>query len=231
MRSRLAVLVLVVGSSAFGHIKLTAPESFQVTDTFGSPNKAEPCGGPGTASNVITTVEAGSQLTVTWGEPILHPGHFRIGIAASDADFHTPAAVVTGGACISAPVETTPTYPTLADGLFASHTSTPAGGWSQTITVPMMSCDHCVLQLMQFMSAHGAPCFYYQCAALKIVLPDAGTPNTDAGTPNTDAGTPSTDAGTLEPIGDLTPAAGCGCTSGPLSLLLLLPLVLLRRRN
>jgi hypothetical protein len=104
---------------------------------------------------------------------------------------------------------------------------------SYDITVPMMSCDTCTLQLMQFMSSHAPPCFYYQCATLRIVMPDAGVAmdagtdgdagmGMDAGANPDDAGTttdaganPGIDAGTTvdgghEPGGN---AGACGCTT------------------
>lgn len=176
------LLLCLLSTPALAHIKLTSPGNFQVTDAFGGPNKSEPCGEAGTPTGVVTTVMAGSQLTVSWTEPIPHPGHFRIGIATSTTDFRTPTAVLnSGGAnCASAPVESPVNYPTLVDGLFP-HTSTMAP-YTTTVTVPMMSCDNCTLQLMQFMSSHAPPCFYYQCAKLRIVMPDAGQPPVDAGT-------------------------------------------------
>lgn len=182
-----ALLFLVLALPAFAHIKLTSPGNFQVTDTYGMPSKDEPCGGAGTPTGVITTVMAGSQLTVSWTEPINHPGHFRIGIATNAADFVTPTAVLNGAGtnCISAPIESPVAYPTLVDGLFP-HTTT-ASPYTTTVTVPMVSCDNCRLQLVQFMSSHAPPCFYYQCATLRIVMPDAGQPMPDAGAG--DAGT------------------------------------------
>lgn len=183
-----------------GHIKLTDPPSFQVTLSDGSPNKAAPCGGAGTPTGIVTTVEAGSQLTVSWTEPIKHPGHFRIGIASDPSAFVTPPVTAdSSSACGSTTIETNPSLPTIVDGLFPHTVAQSTGAWTTTITVPMMSCENCMLQLMQFMGQHGAPCFYYQCAALRIVMPDAGVPDAgsepDAGAPVVDAGSPEEDAG------------------------------------
>ncbi len=255
VRHLLAAALLAVPAAA--HIKLTEPASFQVTNALGDPQKLEPCGGAGTASNVVTTVEAGSTLTVRWTETIGHPGHFRLGLATDVAHFVTPAAVVMNNDCKSASIESTPSYPTLVDGLFP-HTTAPSGVQrTTTVTVPMMSCERCTLQVLQFMSAHTPPCFDFQCATLKIVLPDAGVA-ADAGAPAdagagggggaTDAGAGGgggatgggaaggggggevTDAG-AHGGGDGS-AGGCGCsgleTSG---LLLLTALALARRRR
>lgn len=165
--------VLFVGVPAAAHIKLSSPTNVMVTDVYGSPNKAEPCGGAGTPSNVVTTVTAGTQLTVRWTEPIYHPGHFRLALAANSADFVTPTPVVETNDCKSAPIQSSPTAPVLVDGLYPAHSSTETTH-EYTITVPSTPCANCTLQLMQFMSSHAPPCFYYQCAALKIVAPDAG---------------------------------------------------------
>lgn len=235
----------MVAAPALAHIKLTSPGSFQVTDGLGNPQKAAPCGGAGTASGIVTTVEAGSQLTVTWQETILHPGHFRLSIATNQAHFMTPTPVLDNGGtnCASAPIESSPTYPTIADGLFVHTAAAPNGTYSATLTVPMMSCENCTLQLMQFMASHSPPCFYYQCANLRIVMPDAGAPDAgpaDAGAPDAgapDAGAPGLDAGTdagvdagvstetgLEPV-------GCSCGTAPVGLLVLAPLLFRRRRR
>lgn len=243
-----AVLVLTA-TSAFAHIHLDSPASFQVTDALGNPQKTAPCGGPGTPSNVVTTVEAGSTLTVSWTDTIFHPGHYRISIAPSQADFVTPTPVITNNNCESAPIESTPALPTVADGVYPHTTGTSGMTRSYDITVPMMSCDTCTLQLVQFMASHAPPCFYYQCATLRIVLPDAGTPadagsgadagpdagsSTDAGT-DTDAGTMAdagtdTDAGTMADGGtDPGPAGGCGCSTPADVSALGLALVLLAR--
>ncbi len=190
-------------AALLAHIKLTAPESFQVADFTGSPQKLEPCGGEGEATYAVTTVEAGSQLTVSWKETIYHPGHFRLSIAQRADEFSTPEAVLDRGGnnCASAPIESNPAYPTLVDGLF-THTSAGSGEWSTTVTVPDMSCDRCVLQLLQFMSEHAPPCYYYQCAHLKIVPPDSGE-----------------ELGVHYVGGE--PPKGCGCSGGGLPLVAL----------
>jgi hypothetical protein len=247
-----AVLVLAA-TSALAHIHLDSPPGFQVTDALGNPQKTAPCGGPGTPSNIVTTVEAGSTLTVSWTDTIFHPGHYRISIAPDPADFVTPTPVINANNCESAPIESTPVLPTVADGVYPHTTGTSGMMRSYDITVPMMRCDTCTLQLMQFMASHAPPCFYYQCATLRIVMPDAGVAmdagtdagvemdagtSTDAGAGN-DAGT-STDAGTGVDAGTTTDggtdagtnAGGCGCTTpvAAVSWLAAAVLLLARRR-
>lgn len=239
MRS-LLIFVLAVGTPALAHIKLTLPSSWQVTDGFGGPNKSGPCGEAGTPTGLVTEVMAGSQLTVSWTEPIPHPGHFRISIATDTTQFVTPTPVLTssGTNCSTAPIQSPVAYPTLVDGLFPHGAS--GSPYSTTVTVPMMSCANCTLQLMQFMSSHAPPCFYYQCAKLRIVMPavdaGAGDAGTDAGTTPTDAGTAPSDAGTTMDAGSgsdagmtvtdggpdmVNPQMGCGCSSTPFGALAL----------
>jgi hypothetical protein len=249
--ARAATLVLVLAAGGAGaHIKLEEPPSFQVTNALGDPQKLEPCGGAGTPTGVVTTVEAGSTLTVRWTETIGHPGHFRIGIATDVSHFVTPPAVVMNNDCKSATIETTPAYPTLVDGLFP-HSNAPSGlVRTANVTVPDLACERCTLQLLQFMSAHTPPCFYFQCATLRIVRPDAGVPAPDAGAdagavdaggsaetrpdggaaldagPLIDAGVDVPDAGHSH--GE--PAQGCGCGGlGPPTLLVLLAAARRRR--
>lgn len=199
------IVSALVGTAAWSHIKLTAPPSFQVTDFLGNPQKDGPCGGPGTDTNAITTVEAGSTLEVTWKETIFHPGHFRLSIARAQSDLVSPVPTIVGNNCESASIQTSPQYPTVVDGLFP-HTQAQAS-YNTTITVPQMSCERCTLQLLQFMASHAPPCFYYQCATLRIVAPalDGGL---DAGT--ADPGQQTPDGGLPNPQLE---SRGCGCHS------------------
>jgi hypothetical protein len=220
MRPTALLMTVLIAPAGWAHIKLDSPPSWQVTDAAGNPQKVGPCGGRGTPSDAGITVTAGSPLTVQWHETLYHPGHFRLSIAADQADLVTPTPVVTNNDCTSAPIEASPVLPTIADGLFAGHLSTDTVH-SRTITVPMMSCERCTLQLMQFMSSHAPPCFYFQCANLRIVMPDAGPPDAgspDAGSPDAgspDAGSPdagASDAGTTDAG---TADAGLASDAGP----------------
>ena len=167
---------LLAATPALAHIKLDAPADLLVTDTYGNPQKTEPCGGAGTPSNQVTTVEAGSKLTVTWHETIPHPGHFRIAIAPQASQLTTPTAVVQNNDCKSAAIQTSPVLPVVADGLFPHASSSAGTSYTTEITVPNITCTNCTLQLLQFMSSHAPPCFYFHCATLNIVPPaDAGT--------------------------------------------------------
>jgi MYXO-CTERM domain-containing protein len=76
-----------------------------------------------------------------------------------------------------------------------------------------------MLQVIEFMSNHGAPCFYHHCANITI---EAGGGGNDASSPVDGGQAPSGDS-------------GCGCTLGgkptsAASLLLMLAVLARRRR-
>lgn len=190
MRSALVVSsLLITAAPAAAHFKLVAPAASLEQELLGDPQKDPPCGGVGTATNAVTTVRTGSTLTVTIQETIFHPGHYRVSLAATEADLPAMPAVTPGTSeCGSVPIEANPTLPLLADGELA-HTSQFAGQRSFDVQLPPgMECENCVLQVVEFMSNHDAPCFYYHCATVTIsddapLPPDAGTGATpDSGT-------------------------------------------------
>lgn len=213
---------LLWASIAVAHTRLTAPPDWLVTDAAGDPQKDGPCGSAaGTPSNVVTEVQAGSKLTVVWTETVFHPGHWRIAIASDRSQLPMPTPVVEANNCVSVPIEATPAPPVILDGV-APHTSPRAGDYQQEITMPDMACDRCTLQLVQFMSSHAPPCFYYHCATLRIVNGDAGV---SAGGGGQDAG---------QGGGGFTPgtvASGCGAGARGLFALLAMTAVLRLRRG
>jgi hypothetical protein len=203
--------ILVVFSwSAHAHIKLLSPSNWQKTDAYGTPNKLSPCGEAGVATNAVTEVEVGSQLAVQWSEPINHPGHFRISIADDRNKLVDPKSVEINNDCISADVDAgLPT--TLRDNLFPHGPAANGKVWNEIITVPNTPCNNCTLQVMQFMSQHPPNCFYHQCATLRIVARDAGTPAVDAGPVDAgikDAGLAPFDAGLPDDAGAVANDAG-----------------------
>jgi MYXO-CTERM domain-containing protein len=183
MRASLATVLLLVASPAAAHFKLVAPASTLVQEPTGDPQKDPPCGGAGTASNEVTAVQTGSSLTITVLETVFHPGHYRVSLAPTEAELPDDPAVTPGTtACGSLAIDPDPTLPLLADGQLV-HTSAFTGPQSFQIQLPAgMECDHCVLQVVEFMSSHGAPCFYHHCATVTISntapppAPDAGVP-------------------------------------------------------
>jgi hypothetical protein len=194
-----------------------------------------PCGNEGTAAETgaVTAYQSGETITIRFRETVFHPGHYRIALAVDDrSELPAPPPVTRGStACGSVPIMDPPVFPVLADGVLP-HTSPLSGEQTIDVTLPPgVTCDHCTLQIMQWMSNHGAPCFYYHCADLAIssVAVDSGTgtdasvgPGVDAGTPGADAGAPGADAAArrdsgpagLVDAGSPAPRSGsCGCTT------------------
>jgi hypothetical protein len=228
--NRFAVISLVLGllaPPASAHFVLEAPANWLDQDIYGDPQKSPPCGLPdqGSATPVTTVVE-GSTVTIAITETIFHPGHYRVSLA-EDQSLLPPNPVVTPGstACGSAAIDSSPSLPILADGLLVH--SSPFGAM-QTMEVQLpagFTCTNCVLQIVEFMSEHPAPCFYYHCANLEIVSEGSGQP--DAGGTPLDGGASDGGASALTP-----PEGGCGCgASGGVAqaALLMILLVVLRR--
>ncbi len=231
----LALTAGLVAPSSFAHFQLKAPASWWSQDGLGSPQKAPPCGseGGGSATNAVTTVQAGSTVTINIVETIFHPGHYRVVLGLNgQGDLPADPPVTSGTTdCESTVIQQNPTFPLLADGKLV-HTSAFSGAQSFQVTIPPnVTCTNCVLQVAQFMSNHGfnnpGGCFYHHCAVLNVVSGDGGvTPTTDAG--QGDAGSPPSsdgghsDAGTLGDAGTGTndPApVGCGCQASGVGLL------------
>jgi uncharacterized protein (TIGR03382 family) len=213
----LGLVAFFTAGAARAHIVLVSdggadtPKDFQLmTDAVGDPQKPTPCGGPGTATNIVTTFHAGQTITVTWVEAIAHSGHFRIAFAPvapsaatatvlpdpvvteyTDAMKETASAVAvtaTGGSISTSGI-------VLADNLFPHciagdpcegmagvPTTGSAKTYSTTVTLPMTACTNCTLQVVQFMSYHPVDpsFFYHHCAAVTILEAEGGTPGNAA---------------------------------------------------
>jgi uncharacterized protein (TIGR03382 family) len=208
---------------AHAHFKLNEPASSGAQTAQGDPQKTPPCGG-GAPTNMVTTYTPGGMLTLKVDETIDHPGHYRVAIAQTEAGL-PPLPVVTGANCGAAAIAANPVMPVLADGLFTNLTA--AGGEAmQQIQLPAgFECTNCVLQVLEFMSAHAEPCFYYHCATVTI---SNSAPPADAGvnpTPDADTGSGS---GSNHQRGEISGGCSTGNATG---LLALLGLVGLRRRR
>ncbi len=219
-----AIGLLAFPGLAAAHFKLIEPAAtLEQSEPNGDPQKTPPCGGAGTATNAVTNYSPGGMMTLKLAETITHPGHYRVAIAQDEASLPPPP-TVTGANCGSAAIAQNPTMPILADGLFTAIT--PADGEQTTqIQLPAgFTCTNCVVQVIEFMSAHAEPCFYYHCARVNISAdaPDAGM-------------TAMPDAGTDPGGGSNNPGGGeisSGCSTGNATgLLALLGLVGLRRRR
>ncbi|MBK8251964.1 MAG: lytic polysaccharide monooxygenase [Polyangiaceae bacterium] len=214
--------IFSVGSTAQAHTVLTKPAPLSGDDNA----KSGPCGcyfgdGPedptedGTplpcpTDYTVTELVAGSQVTVEWKETVNHNGDFRIAFSAKSPEQTLKADV---DANI---IETVP-----------DQNGTSGATLKQTITIPNEPCELCTIQLRQFMIGAAQP-YYYSCAAVKIVDPNAGTGGAGTGGSSssastggsggsggegtsTTAQTVSTGAGMADP--EPTVAEGCAVTN------------------
>lgn len=181
IRSLAVLLLALVARSAQAHFWLETPSaSYVQTAPYGDPQKSAPCGGDavGTPTNMVTTVTAGDLLTIRIRETITHPGHYRVSLGltgpqALPAD--PPITPSPTDQCASTTIQNPAVFPVLADGQLR-HTTSFATPQTFTVRIPSnVSCTNCTLQVTQYMSSHGAPCFYYHCANLRILAADAGT--------------------------------------------------------
>jgi hypothetical protein len=189
MRSTfVATLLLLTAAPAAAHFRLVAPKAASEQNNFGDPQKSFPCGqddqgDPWVATNEVTTVQTGSMLTVTIDETIFHPGHYRVALARTMAELPAEPPVTAGAtACGSVPIDANPALPVLADGQLVHATPFSADQSFQVQLPPGLECENCVLQVTEFMSSHGAPCFYHHCATVTISN-TAPPPAADAGVP------------------------------------------------
>lgn len=183
----LALAAAVVAPwSASAHFVLRAPESWREQGVLGDPQKIGPCGEEGTAAatGAVTAFAPGETITITLDEAIFHPGHYRVALSVNDRSELPAEPPVTPGdtPCGSVPIMDPPVFPVLADGMLP-HTEPFPGTQSFQVTLPPdVTCTHCTLQVLEFMSNHAAPCFYHHCADLSITAGD-GTCETDAECP------------------------------------------------
>jgi hypothetical protein len=166
-------LSLVTPSLVSAHFVLQSPASWRVQDALGYPQKTGPCGneGGGAETGVVTTYAPGETITITLDEVIYHPGHYRVALAVNDRDelpADPPVTPEVGDPCGSVPIAETPVFPVLADGALV-HTAPFSEPRTIQVTLPSdVTCTTCTLQVLEFMSSHGQPCFYYHCADIAI---------------------------------------------------------------
>ncbi|HJQ85557.1 MAG TPA: SCE4755 family polysaccharide monooxygenase-like protein [Candidatus Binatia bacterium] len=182
-------LILLVPRLAAAHFKLLSPASWRVQNVLGDPQKLGPCGDEGTAATTgeVTAFAPGDTVTITLDETIFHPGHYRVALAVNDRSELPPEPPVTPGAtpCGSVPIETSPVFPVLVDGAL-EHTEPFTGTRFIQVTLPSdVTCTRCTLQVLEFMSNHGVPCFYHHCADIQIsAVPSACTSDADCADDN-----------------------------------------------
>ncbi len=209
-------------SDAQAHFRLEAPAVMTEQNNLGDPQKAYACGGGADAALTgdVTAYTAGDTITITIDETIYHPGHYRVALATGDVSELPPSPVVTPtdqDDCAMTEIMNPPVYPVLADGMLL-HDSAFDGPQSFEVTLPEdVSCENCTLQILEFMSMHGAPCFYYHCATISIAPSEGGDTSGGAqttGEPTT--GDPTGPDTTGDPTGEST-TAGASDSNGETS--------------
>lgn len=227
----IAAVVFTAGSFtaivAHAHFAMSQPTNWLVQNGSGDPQKNPPCGMQTGAvqTNMETTYKVGDKVTITINETVFHEGHYRVLIAQTQAALPNdpPVTPDARSECGSTPIAATPVLPLIADGLLV-HTTPLAGPQTVQVSLPPgMTCEHCVLQVQEFMAPHGAPCFYHHCATISITRD--GTPPP----PATDAGV----NGDAAIAGPGTTGGGCDAGIGGSSLAagLVIGLCALRRRR
>jgi hypothetical protein len=229
----LGTAAALVASPARAHFILQAPASWAEQGPLGDPQKSGPCGqdDPGATAvptGMVTAYAPGDTVTVTIGETVTHPGHYRAVLSTTgQAGLPADPQVNAGSTpCGSAEIQNPPVYPVLADGMLV-HTAGFSGAQSFTFKLPSnVTCTgNCVLQVAEFMSDHGlnnpGGCFYHHCA--NITIQAGGGTGTGGAAGDAGAGESGTDT-------------GCGCAAGrgrvsALGFLGMLALVGARRRR
>ena len=191
---------------ARAHFVLMTPDSWMSQGSYGDPQKVGPCGdeGGGTPTDKVTAFRPGQTIEVTVDERIFHPGHYRVALAVNDRSELPPPPAVTAvdsDPCGRAEIQESPVFPILADNLLP-HTQPFDEPQTFTVTLPTdVTCTRCTLQVIEYMSNHGAPCFYHHCADISI-QDDLATPTA---TPTPIEATPIAPTATATPV----PPVGC----------------------
>jgi MYXO-CTERM domain-containing protein len=209
----LVATVALAPSVAQAHFILEEPASWREQGPLGDPQKLGPCGddGTGEATGTVTAFKAGETITVKVNEMVFHPGHYRVALAVNDRSELPAEPVVTPGStpCGSVPIESSPAFPVLADGVL-QHTQPFDEPQSFQVTLPAdVTCEKCTLQVIEFMSNHPlnnpGGCFYHHCADISIHADS--TPSgeaSDAGKGGCSSGVASPEAFALIGLGLVT---------------------------
>jgi hypothetical protein len=192
MKSRILYGIIVaasLSSAADAHFVLVQPAASLIQNRLGDPQKIAPCGGvsanpgrgtpanPGVPSGAVTNVKGGTELPLMVQESIFHPGHYRVALARTMAQLPKDPEVTVvqtekGTRSQSAVIQNPPLPPVLLDGIFA-HTERPTQNFESMIPIPNITCQNCVLQVIEFMADHPGIAVdgghsYHHCAILNI---------------------------------------------------------------
>ncbi|MEX0856187.1 MAG: SCE4755 family polysaccharide monooxygenase-like protein [Gemmatimonadota bacterium] len=164
----LAILTFGTADSAEAHVCLMYPMSRVGPDCAArSPQKIGPCGVAG-RSEQVTQFRPGETITVELNETINHPSHYRVSFNPDGDTFHDPVSID----------DNTGAHPfVLVDGIEDAEDARQ----EVQVTLPLVECENCTLQLIQVMydkqgngfgGANGGPDdnddLYYACADLVL---------------------------------------------------------------
>ena len=175
------LMALAAPVAAPAHFILQQPKSWLVENVLGDPQKAGPCGGttanPGTPTGEVTSLVGGDMLHIKVKETVYHPGFYRVALAVLDrSELPADPEDVTrdgprGPISVSGKIDPNPKPPVLLDGLW-QHRERAAQEFESDVKLPNINCEHCTIQIIQFMEEHGVNpdgrFTYHHCADLKI---------------------------------------------------------------
>lgn len=173
--------VLAMPGAGSAHFILQQPTSWLQENQLGDPQKLGPCGGttanPGMPTGAITSLTGGEMLHIKVKETIYHPGFYRVALSVLDRSELPPDPEDTtrdgprGPISVSGKIDPKPKPPVLVDGLW-EHRQRATAEFETDVKIPNIDCDHCSLQVIQFMEEHGVNpdgrFTYHHCADLKI---------------------------------------------------------------
>jgi hypothetical protein len=175
-------VVLGMPAAVSAHFILEQPKGWIEENVLGDPQKLGPCGGTtanaGTPTGAVTPVAGGELLHIKVKETIYHPGHFRVALAVMDRkELPADPEDVTrdgprGPVSVSGKIDPNPKPPVLVDGIWEHHQRQAGQEFETDVKIPNINCDHCSLQVIQFMEEHGVNpdgrFTYHHCADLKV---------------------------------------------------------------
>lgn len=175
------VLLGALAPTGMAHFRLLEPASWIQESALGDPQWAAPCGGtstdPGRPTGAITNIQGGDKVHIRIKEMAFHPGFYRVALAVNSRDELPPDPEATteeaanGPRSVSGTIHYPPSPPVLADGLFL-HIAPFDREQEADVEIPNINCAKCILQVIEFMAAHGrnkeGDFTYHHCAALQI---------------------------------------------------------------
>jgi hypothetical protein len=189
-----AAVLATLTTISDAHFVLVSPAASFRQNRLGDPQKIAPCGGvsanpgrgtpadPGVPSGAVTSVRGGTNLPLLVQETIFHPGHYRVALARTAGQLPPDPVVTTvqtekGVRSQSAAIQNPVAPPVLLDGIFV-HTERPTQNFEAEIPIPNITCQNCVLQVIEFMADHPGIAVdgghtYHHCAILNITADPA----------------------------------------------------------